>query len=327
MNSFVSGQEMSDAILKIMGGSNLRCAVAFWGRGAEAFITRAGTVVGDAKIVCDLSMGGCVPDALVELGSPTNPSIRNKAGLHAKVYLSEAGVVVGSANASDNGIGFTPAGPGLLEAGTFHEARSDAWTAAADWFDRVYDNALPVDDKALARARLLFEPGSGKPPAIRAKDGSLIDMILMQPDRFEGIGFAVASASSTKPEMDAARKAAVRSGIAADIIDEISDHDMFVGWDTDDVLRWPTSFIELWMPGKRLHLYARTVRAIDPSAGNVFAKKDMRSLRRLLPDDCPRFSDAERIDTEIVRRLLENGAGLYPSARHLADAIASLGVL
>jgi hypothetical protein len=326
MNTFLSGQELSNAIRTIMGSPDLRCAVAFWGRGAEAFMAQAGANIANVKIVCDLSMGGCVPDALVELGSPTNTSIRHRPSLHAKVYLSKAGAVVGSANASDNGIGFTAAGAGLLEAGTFHEAGSEAWKAAADWFDRIYDEASPVDEKALARARLLFRPGSGNPPPSRVKHGSLIDMILAQPDRFEGVGFAVVSASSTKPEMDAARKAAVSSGVSADIIGEISDHDMFVGWDTDDVLRWPTSFIELWMPGKRLHLYARTVRAIDPSAGNVFAKKDMRSLRRLLPEDCPSFGDAERIDAEIVQCLLEDGAGLYPSARHLAAAIEALGV-
>ncbi len=51
-------------------------------------------------------MGGSNPKELRALGAPDNRRIKHLRGLHAKVYLSNKGLITNSANASNNGIGF-----------------------------------------------------------------------------------------------------------------------------------------------------------------------------------------------------------------------------
>lgn len=71
-------------------------------------------------------MGGTNPSELEALGAPKNKNLRHLPGLHAKVYLSHDGLITGSANASNNGIGFIEVAR-LLEAGTFHPPESETW--------------------------------------------------------------------------------------------------------------------------------------------------------------------------------------------------------
>jgi hypothetical protein len=320
--TFVTGNDLSEAVTRVLAGGDVGCAVAFWGIGSRGFLDSTGARSGQFRIVCDTSMGGTHPEALRSLGAPGDPSVRYHDGLHAKVYVSEVGVVVGSANASDNGIGFGNGEPGLTEAGTFHEAGSDVWESARAWFDRLHSKASIVDDAAIERARRRFRPRSGPRNDRHTRPGSLVDMVLAHPERFDGIGFVVVSASSTPEERETARRSAKKAGIERSIVEDTRDNDMFVEWNTEDVLRWPVSFIELWMPKGRLHLYARTVRALDPTAGNVFTKKDARALRKLLPADCPSLRVAEKMDGEVVRRLLAGDEGLvFRTATEFAAAI------
>lgn len=310
ISEFLTGAELTAAVRRIAGGKDLRCAVAFWGNGVGAFLTGAGAVMDDAKIVCDLSMGGCHPDALVELGAPANANLRHRPGLHAKIYLSNEGVVIGSANASNNGLGFGTDGARHLEAATFHGPSSDIWKSASEWFDRTFASSSPLDKAALELARLNFDRGLDAEPARSVRPGSLLDMVIAHPEAFEGVGFVFCSTSSTEKQRDAARRSARKAGIPQEVIDETSEHDMFIGWDEQDVRRWPVSFIEFWMPGRKLRMYARTIRALDPVPGNVFARKSKRALRKLLPDGCPEFNDAAEIDADLAGRLIAQGGGM-----------------
>lgn len=100
---FIAGSDLADAIRDVLGGNNVRCAVAFWGTGAEALLDQA---TGDQpRIICDVTLGGTSPNALRALGAPENDRLRYVPSLHAKVYISDRGAIVGSANASQNGVG------------------------------------------------------------------------------------------------------------------------------------------------------------------------------------------------------------------------------
>lgn len=318
--SFLTGSELSAAICHVLGGSHPRCAVAFWGKGSTNLVDRA-SGGRNLRIVCDISMGGCHPDALRSLGAPDEADVRYHDGLHAKVYLSCRGVVVGSANASDNGIGFGYEGAALVEAGTFHVPASDAWTKASNWFDALHSDARQIDEAALERADRLFRPRRNPGAPVSSRPGSLLDIIVAEPDRFAGIGFVLASTSSTEKERADARKSAVKAGIDRKLVKETSDNDMFVGWGRKDVLRWPTTFIELWMPKSRLYLYARTTLAMHAAKGNVFTRKSKRAVGGMLPGGLPDFREAERQDAAIVARLLTGEGQVFRTAAEFAAAI------
>ena len=159
MCEFLAGNDLSQMIREVVSGKDARCAVAFWGQGAvrELF----GTDVlerNDVHVVCDLSMGGSNPATLRALGAPKNPKIKYLDGLHAKVFLSERGAVVGSANASNNGIGFFGREAELLEAGTYFSKDSVQWCRIGAWFDQLIKNeASEIDQDALRAADLSWQ--------------------------------------------------------------------------------------------------------------------------------------------------------------------------
>ena len=321
--SFLAGSELSAAIRHVLGGSNRRCAVAFWGKGSSNLI-EGGIEGSGLRIVCDISMGGCHPDALRSLGAPDDGDVRYHDGLHAKVYLSDRGVIVGSANASDNGVGFGTNGAVLVEAGTFHTAASKAWAQASDWFEALHFDALQVDEAALDKAARLFRPRRASHAAVAGRHGSLLDMIVADPDRFDGIGFVLASTSSSEEERSAARKSAIKAGIDRKLVKDTSDNDMFVGWSRKEVLRWPTTFIELWMPKNRLYLYARTTIAMHAPEGNVFTRKSKRAVGSMLTGGLPDFREAERQDAAIVAKLLTDDGKVFRTASEFAAAIEAV---
>jgi hypothetical protein len=129
MARFVDHKKLGPKIRRVLGGGGVRCAVAFWGDGAAASLF-AGPPPAEAHIICDIAMGGTNPRELKELGAPDNRGLRHLPGLHAKVYLSSRGLIAGSANASNNSIGFLDAAA-LMEAGTFHESEEEAWRQAS----------------------------------------------------------------------------------------------------------------------------------------------------------------------------------------------------
>ncbi|WP_375263373.1 phospholipase D family protein [Palleronia sp.] len=88
-------------IKKILKGKNVRIASAFIGKGAQD------EVEAGAQLVCDIGMGDTNPVALEALSEKLGKNnLRYTSCFHAKVYLSDQGCLVGSANLTSNGIGF-----------------------------------------------------------------------------------------------------------------------------------------------------------------------------------------------------------------------------
>ncbi|MBP8232104.1 MAG: phospholipase D family protein [Rhizorhabdus sp.] len=99
--TFVAGTDLTSATMYILGGARLRCAVAYWGAGAERRFDPA-TLHG-AKLICNLG-GATDPDTIRKLMA-TGAQVRMDRNLHAKVYISDRGAVISSANQSANGLG------------------------------------------------------------------------------------------------------------------------------------------------------------------------------------------------------------------------------
>lgn len=173
MSEFLTSEALTGKIREIVGGNNVKCAVAYWGdHGFED--------VDNWKIICDIVCGSTSDEVLKKLGAPGNPNLKHIEKLHAKVYLSDRGVVIGSANASAGGLDSDGRPARLVEAGAFHEVNGKVWQQATDWFDTQFGDASVVDDAALEIAKLAYRPSHR--PIVEPKD--FLDLVRLRPERF-----------------------------------------------------------------------------------------------------------------------------------------------
>src|ERR1700676_561564 len=86
----------------VKGCSDLRIAVAFWGEGAVKTLRLTGARRG--RIICNLESGACNPKEVRKLRASKRLKLKTHAQLHAKIYWSPTAAMVGSSNASANGL-------------------------------------------------------------------------------------------------------------------------------------------------------------------------------------------------------------------------------
>lgn len=342
MTKFLDDKELGPAIRELIKGADLRCAVAFWGDGAVKSLFQQGRVPADARLICDIFMGGTNPRELEALGAPTNVGLAHIRGLHAKVYLSDRGLIVGSANASNNGIGFLDVA-GLVEAGTFHEVGSDAYSGASDWFNATWNRSRLIgpDELELARAAWRRRKASTRAaPSPAADPKSLLQSVLAAPSSFRGVGFVFSSGTST---------AAHRKEGADAMVVEDDDRDnpllskqsrkalrewplgnLFSDWSAEDISAWPLRFVcahQGSRGGIGYWFYERTHPVmVDDDRGNVFATKAV-GLRRELGfqhgGKAMAATDSDRLRA-IFEAVEQEGHRMFENGDRLAEFIADL---
>jgi hypothetical protein len=255
---FLYGAALAERIRELTRGAGVRCAVAYWGEGAREmlFADRAGGVA--PRVVCDLVRGGTNPDEIEDLRG-AGVEVRMAHMLHAKVYLSDAGAVVGSANASRNAL--HGADPEPLEAGVFVPPGAAAFGEADRYFEELWSNAVPVSDEALESARLTWRLRSHTralvhPRAVPSGQRSFYDNLRDRPSVFDGFAIVV---TTEEAEPEAARRAhdALNEG-AAGVPPPPEGYDSFTGWKRDD---FPELFINLHR-GPRGGVYVTAGRLI-----------------------------------------------------------------
>lgn len=314
MSEFLTGKELSERIRRVARGANACCAVAFWGKGSDdLFEPSRGT-----RIICDISMGGTSAKALKALGAPANRLLKFQNAFHAKVYLSDEGAVVGSANASDNGIGLLKQKAGLIEAGTFHEYGSQAWKAALVWFNAQHAAAKQVDDEALERALRLYRPYIVPSPVLDVRESSILDLVRVRPDLFDGYGFAFSKVQNKSEVAKEARKKANKAS-ESNQFDDWPMGDMFLNWEEEDVENWPGQVYSFHL-GARGRLYINRFRHIFSHGRTVFAKRSGRS--KTIPGVS--LIVAEEIDRDLAEQILADGSVLYPTANDLQTRLLEL---
>jgi PLD-like domain len=151
---FLDGAATTPEIRSLVDRSkNVRMAVAFWGEGAakELGLTHKGRA---ATVICNLMTGGTNPEEIKRL-KESKVNVRQCDTLHGKVYLFDDVLIVGSSNASGNGLALQGA-----ELSGWHEANvliEDAgiYRAASEWFDRLKPREIEGAD--LVRAQAAFE--------------------------------------------------------------------------------------------------------------------------------------------------------------------------
>lgn len=151
---FVSSSELnSNMVLNLMreGGT---AVVAFVGKGALRLLPKK-----NFRLVCNIFSAGTNPYEIEKIQMRFGKdSVRTFDGLHAKVYTSKLGALVGSANLSANGLGFNadevlPS----VEAGVLIPSGTEQHAEVERWADEMFTSALPITDKILNQQKTVWD--------------------------------------------------------------------------------------------------------------------------------------------------------------------------
>lgn len=199
-------------------------------------------------------MGGTNPRELEALGAPKNPKLVHLRGLHAKVYLSDFGLITASANASNNGIGFLEVAS-LVEAGTFHDAGSEVYKRAGKWFEKIWRRSSEVDPDALAAAKDAWRrrKAGARGSSHAGNPKSLLDQVMANPESFRGVGFVFSSGTSTEEHREEAAAALIENDdtLAVSLLSKSARRalsgwplgNVFSDWLAEDLSAWPKRFV------------------------------------------------------------------------------------
>lgn len=134
---FISSKEYKTEIEKLLKSQQaLRIAVAFWGEGAENLFQKGTSL----KIICNLESGATNPATIEALQGRRGATIKTFDRLHAKVFLGKGAAIIGSANASSNGLNLEGSEvKGWEEAGVFIKDER-VIQEVGNWFDNIWND-------------------------------------------------------------------------------------------------------------------------------------------------------------------------------------------
>lgn len=244
MASFLTGKDLSARIKKVMTGKNPQMSVAFLGPNwvKEIFGKSAPE---DLKIICDLTMN-VTPQAALELANaPNNANLRHVRGIemHGKVYLSDLGAVVGSANATHSALSSDK----RIEDGVWLAPTGKAYAQLKSEISKRFKSASQVTQADVDAAPLTM-PGIGHKQDFL--DGqTLVEALKRDPNIFKGIRF-VFSNVPVKPKI---REIAEQETDAECEGNDSSKRDYFANWKCNEEA-WPALFFSIHL-GKNLGFY------------------------------------------------------------------------
>lgn len=190
----LTGKELGEQIRQVCRGENAILAVAFWGKNA---FTNLGLNREDVKIVLDVSAGGTNPTEFDTMKSSLGKRLHVLNHLHAKLYASDAGAVITSANASDNGLNLN--GARLAEAGIYFPSGTAEAKSIREMAKAFYERGPEASEEDLNRCWELC----GRDPRTRVglPEGniSLLDALTKAPELLNRYPFILTNAILRKP--------------------------------------------------------------------------------------------------------------------------------
>ena len=339
---FLNEASLGPEIVKLLKGDNIRCAVAFWGDGAFQKLFSAGEF-SKARIICDISLGGTNPRELRNLGAPNNTNLKQLQNLHAKVYISHAGAIVCSANASNNGIGFRNSA-GLVEAGIHVSTSSDAYRDLVNWYEQIWKRAKLVDAAALEKATETWskrQRGHVAINAISIPEGvpSLLRTVVEHPEHFRGVGFVFTTGDADEADRDAAadrlqdaddeREVQLLSDEARNALTAWPMGHLFTDWSKEDLSAWPERFVCIHKPGNRVSywFYKREhLIYLEARGGVVFATrpKGMRAELGFASGNNAMLANDRDLLFRIFEHCEQHGHWLCENGESLARLVADV---
>ena len=184
---FLTGADIQTEVRAIASRTgDILAAVAYWGSGAadRTALTQQDRP-GNVRVICDLLSGACNP-AEIEVLRKLGITVKTLDRLHAKVWIGGNDVIVGSANASRNGLPGDGEHGANVEAATLSQDPRLALALTA-WFEEQWKASSAIEDRHLEQARQLWKR--------RAKSGgrgfsSSLTEEMLKPgsrDRFSGL--------------------------------------------------------------------------------------------------------------------------------------------
>ena len=185
MQAFLSASECRAEIRRMLASNGpIQAAVAYWGEGA---IRDLGIHKGlDLTVVCDVRSGGCNTDVVEELIRLFGRKrILTHDRLHAKTWLAQSSAIIGSSNASSNGLGFEGREADSLVEANLLVDNPDTVTTVRTWMkNSVVRSAREItqnDLKVGARSHAIYRETRPLP-----EGDDLLSLLKKQPESFVG---------------------------------------------------------------------------------------------------------------------------------------------
>jgi len=149
---FIAGSKLTNEMRRLAGSRvQTKIAIAYWGEKALQLLKLTPSR-SNLQVLCCLKGGKSAPQVIRKFGKRAKQNNR----LHAKVIWTPTEAIVGSANASSNGMPEEEnAAVGLIEAGLLIDDQKQLSKISA-WFDNAYglaNSITPCDLKAAQAAR------------------------------------------------------------------------------------------------------------------------------------------------------------------------------
>ncbi len=181
--TFIYSDGNSDAINNLFQTvSKIKCAVSFLGGKVVKLISGYPE---DIEIVCNLESGATNPYAVAEL-IKQGVKVKTNKKLHAKVYLAlDETAIVGSANASANGLSYEDEElEGWIEAG-IQVTDQKTLSEINSWFETQWELATDITPDALKRAKVLWRTRRNHRQLDKQGNKSILSLLKNCPQQFK----------------------------------------------------------------------------------------------------------------------------------------------
>ncbi len=306
---FLEDGEALGAIKAMLGDSaEARLAVAFWGKSA---IDRLGLDRKnlDLRIVCNLDSGACNPDEISDIIKLcAKDRVVSDPRLHAKVYWTPGRVIMGSSNASANGLavegdelaGWAEANVMIEDAATIKQIGT--------WFDRRFETGYVIEPHHLERAKAVWAERRKASGTGTRMTNDLLAAYRASPDR--KVWNRVRLALWTE-NIDEKGEAEAKSQVKLQPV--LADYDYYQDW--QDKLRAADWLVDIDLSGKAPALTGYWYLG-DPkieSATLTYVRKHSRMLLPAMPPLALAPVDIKRLE-DLARALLEKFGKGAPNA-------------
>lgn len=156
-------------------------AVAFWGTGAIAKLG-LDKPWKSLRIVCNLDSGACNPDEIERLISLQGVEVRTDWRLHGKVYLTPDNLVMGSSNASSNGLVVEGAKIAGWAEANVQSYDPNLIKHLSDWCEQRFLQAVQISPSQLALAKIAWSARKASAPVGGHLTSDLLELVKRQPN-------------------------------------------------------------------------------------------------------------------------------------------------
>lgn len=239
MNKLITNQSDLASWVRSEPGK-LDLAVAFWGSGviSELSLRRDRKI----RILLELHSGSTNPRAVEELVRLFPEGVRSVERLHAKAYVGENKMAVGSTNASANGLGLEGAEATQWVELMLETVDRAAIADAQRWFNDLWSRAEKVDPASarFMEAKVAWKTRRKHRPLEISAGQSLLAAVLASPDAFRDREWYVTIDTATKFSREGARALAEKTkelgqqAYAWESWSSIPEHALFVCFYKDD---------------------------------------------------------------------------------------------